>query len=53
MSEQTRLIGRMVAIEAEATDAAAQDAAFVTASTLRRTGPLGEIDSADNGDHIP
>jgi len=53
MSEQTRLIGRMVAIESEKMEGAAPDAAFVTASTYRYTSPFGEIDSADNGDHIP
>lgn len=53
MSEQTRLIGRMVAIESELAEGASQDAAFVTATTYRRTGPFNEIDSADNGDHIP
>ena len=53
MRAQTRLIGRMVAIESEQMEGAEQNAAFVAATTYRRTSPFNEIDFADNGDQIP
>lgn len=53
MNEQTRLIGRMVAIESPISEGEDMNAAFAAASTIRRSGPLNEIDWADNGDHIP
>ncbi len=48
---ESRLLGRKVALETAPSDANAN--ATVGRSTFTRTGPLREIDYADNGDQIP
>ncbi|WP_157477074.1 hypothetical protein [Lysobacter sp. Root690] len=52
-NEQTRLIGRMVAIEVSMSEDAGNEVSFAAASTFVRTKPFNEIDRADNGDQIP
>ncbi|MBT2745471.1 MULTISPECIES: hypothetical protein [unclassified Lysobacter] len=51
--EETRLLGRKVAVETPVLDVPGNSATFATASTIRRTAPTNEVDFADNGDHIP